>query len=726
MNRKLTFFFIALLASFSLQAQYDTLTIQQIQMVSPQNLAACNDTSFYRGDTVVVFATVVMDALVADPQNPGGPEVNNAQITGGRNIWLQSGTGPFSGIDLFTTGVPTPVPGIDVLELRAGDSVAVTGVVIFFGNESEITPINIDLIDQGREVQLNSVSVSDLNDDTQTNQFETGEQWEGAYVELTNLRVDSRSFFSGGNRVSLICSDADGNLVNISDRFLAARLPANGGTFVPPPPNAVLDTVRGVVAHSANGCTGAGGRGYEIYPFKSEDYVIGVSPPFITNETRNPITPTASQDVNVFASIEDPDGVVVSAELNYAVGASSTNFLSVPMTANGNTYTGVIPSAAFSDGDIVQYYISATDDSSLVSNSPPAAANGPFFFAVSDNGTTIKNVQFTPFENGNSGYAGLEVTVSGVVTASAQPNDLGFVYIQQPGESAWAGLPLVQNANLSTLSRGDSITVTGQVQENFGMTWMVVTSFTTEKTGAEVPAPTKVDPDVFTLYDFAVNEQYEGMLIELANPTEGADIFVVETNADAMGGNNFAEYRVGSSDLTVDGSRVLAGRVTGVAFSSLSFSYVNDTSWVTNSGVMTVDPCVVTAGDTISSLTGIMYYSFGNMKLLPRNNEDANNFRGANCPNGVTSIEDELAGSKVIAYPNPNRGQLTVAYTFPQFVEGRVRMMDLMGRTVKVEALNGIEGELRLETSSLSNGTYIMLVETEGYIISRHRIVVQN
>jgi len=726
MTRKLTLLLIALLATFSLQAQYDTLTIQQIQTVTPQDLAACNDVSPFDGDTVVVFATVVMDALVADPQNPGGPEVNNAQITGGRNIWLQSGTGPFSGIDLFTTGVPTPVPGIDVLDLRAGDSVAVTGVIIFFGNESEITPINIDLIDQGREVQVTPIDVADLNDDTQTNQLETGEQWEGSYVELTNLRVDSRSFFSGGNRVSLICSDQDGNLVNISDRFLAARLPANGGTFVPPPPNAVFDTIRGVVAHSANGCTGAGGRGYEIYPFKSEDYVVGVSPPFITNETRNPITPTASEDVNVFATIEDPDGVVVSAELFYAVGASSTNFLSIPMTANGNTYSAAIPNTAFSDGDIVQYYISATDDSSLVSSSPPAAGNGPFFFAVNDGGTTIKDVQFTPFENGNSGYAGLEVTVSGVVTASAQPNDLGFVYIQQPGENAWAGLPLVQNANLSTLSRGDSITVTGQVQENFGMTWMVVTTFTLEKSGAAIPDPVKVDPDIFTMYDFATTEQYEGMLLELANPTDGEDIFIVETNSDGPN-NNFAEYRVGSSDLTVDGSRVLAGRVTGSAFSSLSFSIINDSSWTTNSGVMTVDPCVITAGDTLSSLVGIMYYSFGNNKLLPRNNSDAVNFRGANCPNGVVnSIADELAGSEVIAYPNPNRGQLTVAYSFPQFVEGRVRMMDLMGRTVRVEALNGIEGKLQLETSTLSNGTYVMLVETEGYIISRHRIVVQN
>ena len=55
MTRKLTLLLIALLATFSLQAQYDTLTIQQIQMVTPQDLAACNDLSPFDGDTVVVF-----------------------------------------------------------------------------------------------------------------------------------------------------------------------------------------------------------------------------------------------------------------------------------------------------------------------------------------------------------------------------------------------------------------------------------------------------------------------------------------------------------------------------------------------------------------------------------------------------------------------------------------------------------------------------------------------
>ena len=712
------------MTGFAFGQPYDTLTIQQIQFIDADSLADCNDTSPRLGDTVITYATVVMSAMVDDPQNPGGPQVPNAQAAGGRNVWIQSGTGPFSGVDLFTFGVPTPVPDVDVLDLQAGDSIQVTGIIGNFFNEKELIPIDIQLLDLGRPVHVNPImDLGMINDNNQVNELETGEQWEGAYIELYNLTVTARSFFSGNNRVSLICSDDQGNLINVSDRFLAARLPASGGTFVPPPPGTKFDTLRGVLAHSGNGCTGGGGRGYELYPFQESDYIIGTSPPIISNETRNPITPGPTQDVNVFATIEDPDGNVDTASLYYAVGASNTNFLEVPMTATGNTYSATIPNAAFSEGDLVKYYISATDDSALTSTSPSLAANGPFFFAVRENGTTIYDVQFTPFDNGNSGYLGLEVTLTGVVTATAQPNDLGFVYIQQAGEDKWAGLSLVQDANLASLVRGDSIEVTGVIEEDFGLTRMAVSGVSVLKTGATIPDAVEVDPDIFTTYDFALNEAYECMLVKLKNPSDSI-IYIVEENADGPN-NNFAEYRVGSSNLTTDGARVLAGRVTGSAFSSLAFPYINDTTWLTESGIITVQPtCVVTAGDTMRSLTGIMYYSFGNMKLLPRNSDDADGYRGANCPQGVVGIEDELAGSKVVAYPNPTQNGLTVDYRFPIQARANIVLMDLMGRVVAAEEVRGVEGNVRFSTAALSNGTYVLMVYADNYIIAREKILI--
>ncbi|MEL6651900.1 MAG: hypothetical protein AAFQ87_13950, partial [Bacteroidota bacterium] len=437
-----------------LRAQ-DTLSIQQIQTVAANDLAACIDTSFYLGDTVYTYGTVVMDGGLA-------------QATNGRNVWLQNGTGPFSGIDLYTINVPTPVPGTDVLDLLAGDSVVVLGIIDRFGNETEILPLQITVVGAGNPVQTLEIPLGDLNDGTQENQPETGEQWEGSYVTLTDLTVSSVSFFSGNSRVSFICSDAQGNLVNISDRFLVQRLPGNGGTFVAPSQGDRFDTIRGVVAHSANGCFGANGRGYEVYPFQESDYVVaqGAASPSISNISRNPVTPTASQDVTVSATIEDSDGNVTSATLHYAVGASNANYLTVPMTSSGSTYTGTIPNTAYSDGDFVKYYITAEDNDMLTSTSPDINNNfDPIFFAVRDNGTRIFDVQFTPFASGNSGYLGLEVTLEGIVTATADANDLGFVYIQEETGNAWTGLSLVQNAQLASLQRGDKVSVRGTIAE---------------------------------------------------------------------------------------------------------------------------------------------------------------------------------------------------------------------------------------------------------------------
>ena len=657
--RKFTLSIFLVLFGLSVQAQYDTLSIQQIQMVPGAQLAACNDTSAYHGDTVYVAGTVMMD---------GG----EAQAAGGRNIWIQSGTGPWSGIDIFTTGVPTPIPGTDILNLVKGDSIVVLGIVAQFRGETEILPLDINLVNIERPISYTHVDIADLSDDMGVNQVETGEQWEGAYIEVTNVTVVSVNEFTAGGvqRVSFNVADANGNVLVVSDRFLAQRTPPNG-SFIAPVVGTKYDVIRGVILHGfPNGCipTNSGTLlGYDLDPFDPDDYIIGASAPLISNETRNPIAPTSSQDVTISATILDPDGNVTNAELFYAVGETNNSFQQISMTPSGNTYIATIPSALYSDGDIVKYYISATDDSALTSTNPVASSARPFFFTVRDNGTQIYDVQYTIYDNGASGYEGLEVTLEGIVTASAQSNDLGFVYMQQEGATSWGGIALTGNALLANLERGEKVSVRGVVQDvtNFGLTRLGnILEVNSISKGNPLPDPIELNPDDFTNYDFNTTEPYECMLVKLREPG-GGDIYVNDANADAP--NNFAEYRVGTNQFDpATGCRVLTGRVTSSAFGSLSVSYINDSTWISNSGILSVPACVVASGDTMSSLTGIMYYSFGAMKILPRNNDDYENFSGANCVDGVTDIEDELAGSFLNVYPNPTRNQLFVEYNFPQ------------------------------------------------------------
>jgi predicted extracellular nuclease len=221
-------------------AVYPVKTIQEIQFVSPQDLQAGNDASSIGAtDTVRVRGVVIMDA-------------NTSTLVGGKQIWIQTNDGsPFSGLDIYQNFPGTGVSGdagTGILSLVAGDSVEITGRVEEFQGETEFIPINtspatpIQLLDAGKVVKSKLILASELNDPSRNNILTTGEQYEGMYVELQNMTVSSVDYFSNGARVSFNITDNSGNKVNVSDRFLAMKIVASGGSFYPP--NGLLSTAR--------------------------------------------------------------------------------------------------------------------------------------------------------------------------------------------------------------------------------------------------------------------------------------------------------------------------------------------------------------------------------------------------------------------------------------------------------------------------------------------------
>ncbi|MEM6267870.1 MAG: T9SS type A sorting domain-containing protein [Bacteroidota bacterium] len=708
MRKILPLFALLFVLGMGAQAQtYPLVTIQDIQMRTPADLAACSDSSTFNNDTVRVQGVVVTPSNISSLTN-----ANRGQI------WVRDGYGSFSGLDVIQFDDPNTN---GMANLIAGDSIEMTGVVFEFADhETELIPlsgVNITILGAGAAIQPTVVNVADLNDVNQENLLPSGEQWEGSYIEVQNVTVVSVDPFAGGTRVSFVVQDGNGNKLNITDRFLAQRLP-NGnppGSFVPPNPGDTYNFIRGIIIHSPNGCTGANGRGYELAPTDANDYDLNAAAPTIVNVNRSLVTPTSAQTVSVTADISDLNGIQ-SAELNYAVGITNTSYTTVAMALQtGNTQSGTwsadIPAQA--DGAFVKYYVCATDSSSNTSCVPAVPSQSdPIFYTVRDNGTTIFDVQFVPssFASANSGYQGLDVTVEGVVTASAEATNLGFVYIQQENELAWAGLLLTGNAALATLTVGQKVTVTGTVEENFGFTTLgSVTSVTANGTGTINPVT--LDPVDFTSYSFADGEPYESMLVTLANPNANQCLTVVDQNVDAP--NNFAEWRVGNDCFDPqNGCRVITGRVTNTARSSLNVSYVNDAQWATTDGTMNVAPIVVNVCDDFAGITGIMDYTFGNFKLTPRNNADFA-FTG---PCGLSVDAAQLG--EVKAYPNPFTSSFNLEYAFEGVLEDvTATVYDVMGRDLKVISLNHTSGETTIETSDLAPGNYIVKVTAESGLI---------
>jgi len=710
--KKLVFVSVLSFLACLLSAQ-PVVTIQKIQQATAANLANCIDTSGYVLDTVIVRGVVITDAKVGT--------ANNAQAANGRNTWIQAGTGPWSGIDVYkVTSSSTATTPDDLLNLIAGDSVEIKGVVLNYLSaanpnaapigESEINPLTVKVIGSGVATPT-VVDLSDINDVNQVNNLATGEQWEGVYIELQDVTVTAVVYFSSNTRVSFNVVDAAGNKINVSDRFLAQRLPALGGTYVPPVVGDKFDHLRGVLAHSVNGCTGTG-RGYELYPTKPSDYKVtaGFSAPQISNITRSIVTPTDAQSATVSANIIDVDGTVASAGLFYAVGVNTATYTLVAMTAVGTTYSAAIPAQA--DGSFIKYYVSATDNGGLTASQPavPAGITNALFFTVRNGGTTIYDVQYTPYANGNSGYINTDVTISGIITASV--NDLGYVMVQQEGGLlGWAGLSLTGNASLATLATGDKITATGTVKESFGMTRLESIS-AISKTGTGTIQSVTAPVDSFSSYKYSRNEQYEGMLVTFNNP--GKKLYVVAKNAET--GANQGEYRVGKDVFSPKaGCRVLAGRQTSTTFSSLNVPYVNDSLYMTADGIMNVPPCVVNYQDSMESVTGIIYYSFSNMKLLPRNAADFVKFSGVNCP--LTSVDNTLLEG-VSVYPNPAADMLHIRMEANTPAIAVLR--DMTGREV---ARTTAQGETVLSTVNVANGTYVLSITSRG-AVSNHKVVI--
>jgi len=150
-----------------------------------------------------------------------------------------------------------------------------------------------------------------------------------------------------------------------------------------------------------------------------------------------------------------------------------------------------------------------------------------------------------------------------------------YAVIMDADGGPWSGLTLY-GSDISALARGDSVTVTGVVDEYFELTEMTYpySEVTVESTGHALPAPEALETgDVG-------QEQWESVLVAVQNAevTEEPD--------------TFGEWAVddGSGDIRVD-----------------------------DLGDYTYTPSL---GDTLSEIIGVCWYSYSNWKIEPRDDAD--------------------------------------------------------------------------------------------------------
>ena len=228
MKRNL-FSVLFVLITWAAAAQVPYVSITDINMVSNADLANCNDTSAYLGQTVRTRGVIVTPGWTT--------EVASGSVTGGLRpfIFIQDTANggqstPFGGIEVM--GVYTSSTGAlqvpaTLTQALAGDIVEIVGLVGEYNGSNQLSLIDANSFSivgtTNDPIVSDTITVGDLNDATQVNNLVTGEGYEGSFVTFENVTVTSVIPFSG-NRVSFNIADGNGNVINVSDRFLAQKM----------------------------------------------------------------------------------------------------------------------------------------------------------------------------------------------------------------------------------------------------------------------------------------------------------------------------------------------------------------------------------------------------------------------------------------------------------------------------------------------------------------------
>jgi hypothetical protein len=533
--------------------------------------------------------------------------------------------------------------------------------------------------------------------------YSTGEPFEATLVEFVNLTVDAQVNTS---RKTFSAIDEFGNQITMYDasRYFTG---GHGGTTpfpadthwtrVYPNVGTRIDTLRGYIT-TVSGQENP--RGYRIAPIFPADVAIGIIVPGISTHRRYPIVvpPDSAARITVRVTRFPGGFPVTGVSLKYSINNGPIADTAMTYNPADSTYGAGIPMQPADT--FVHYFVQAQDSAGNVATLASSAFGAPasdtskgfFFYTVLDRPLTIRDIQYTPYVNGRTPYLGAFVTVSGVVTGDtvhigASPLNSGGTnaWYMQSGTDPWSGLWFVgSDAALFDLRNGDSVTVSGFVSEQFDVTRLssVTSPIIVHTTGN--PEPALVSATTGTFGPTVGNgtpaaEQYEGMLVRFNN-VRVSSIDPVFSDA--------TEFEVD------DGSGPIIVRQDGT-------NHYSNVQADTSSG-----HTILRVGDRISSLTGIIFYSFQRYKIVPRADADYGTITGVG-NDGNSSLPEAYALGQ--NYPNPFNPSTTIEYSLPAGSHVSLRLYNILGQEVATlvdRTQDAGRHTLRYDAAALPTGVY--------------------
>jgi hypothetical protein len=729
-------------------AQYPHVTVSQLQQVPMDSLLIADtlsgfganstqvrwtlQTSPYMGDTVTVTGIVLVPPMVISYTASGWTMVLYDTSAAGQQEW--------GGI-LVRANIAdsTALVQAGFLSVSPGDTLTMTGIVSEFPSSRGFSATQFQPL-AGEPMEIGSAPgpvpkplVKQIGDfykgrfSTGAIQFSTGEPYEGMYVEFHNLTIDNNSV--NATRGTFSAVDADGNEISEYDWSRYFALGTQSGWSIADtawqrifPTLAVgmrIDTLRGIIG-TASGSEGP--RGYRIAPIYYNDLVLSPlpPPPLVSTHRRNPVVvvPDTMPTVSVKVTQQSLGTPAKTVTLYYSVDSGPFQALAMMFQASDTTYDALIPRQ--SAGTFVKYYIQAKDSLNqtvLYANSSTTGAasdtsKGLFFYTVVSGPLTVHDVQYTPFANGRSPYLGAVTQLGGIITADTTsliltPTGSGGTnaWYMQTSDQPWSGIWLTTADTLgqelmAAVRNGDSVLVTGTVQENFDVTRLgSITAVSTVSSGNALPAPVDLKTGDFNVGNGSPSaEPYEGMLVRFTN------VAVSDTNPTF---SDPTEYSVndGSGAVVVrrDGKNRYSNQAVDAEFGKT----------------------ILHLGDRISSLTGIVHYSFNQYKFVPRTDADFGTITGIETPR---ANEGPLTFALMQNYPNPFNPTTVIRYELGKMSHVSLRVYNLLGQQV-ANLADGVQAagrySARLDGASLATGVYFYRLQADNFVAVKKMLLIK-
>lgn len=699
--------------SLSAMAQtYPKKSIMDIMTIPSDSLNAGVLNSPKVGDTVTIRGIVSIPPVVDFPS-----DTRKIMIAGNKNhaIYLQDEKAlSFAGMPIVCD---TANVASNFIRLKKGQLIEVPIRITAFPANNKLGTTQGEVISKGIVEFIDdgillptppAVTIAMFNQgkaNTPTYNINGGAQYVGMKVEFSNLTVTSA--VKGTNqRTTITVADESGNELYLRDQSNHYRTDAvQLGTYTAPTEGTKIKKLRGYI--SSNSIQGQAAP-FMISPGMPDDLELdmGSAPPIINSVRSSRINafPTPSETVPVAIGIKAGALPITSVRTYYSFDGKGIDSVTA-QKINDTLWTSTIPvPGSISNGtSLVKWHIRVQDQSGLSLKSPLGDTTG-YYYRVLDRAPKIADIRERLSANGASVYEGYSATIIGTVTASAA--DIPYaganaprVYIQD-GIAPQSGI-FVRTTSPSSIvrafPRGAKVQISGIIRENFG-----ITSFDSvflADTKLIAMDGDQINPVKVNTIDFARKpqgalsaEQWESMLVTFSN------VIVADSNAD--GASNFGEFTV-----------VDASLFNGATESLSKMRVETDDGATTYGSSTTAEKTALKRSTEIKNITGIMYFSFGNYKLVPRTNADI--------VFGSVSVED-VSSQQVEIIPHPAQPLSKIYATVSSSIPPMLHIMNIHGQKIySVEtSMDSDKRYYAVIPHGLSSGLYLYSIKGDSDIVT--------